>query len=73
MTRRKPNPSDKARRLVNRFAMRAEDFAFMGGRPPDEHAIINRMYERSRNELLEYIESLESRPSTVKSDIMPGD
>ena len=71
MSKRKPQPSDKGKRLVNRFAMRAEDFAFLGSRPPDEHNLIHRMYERSRDELLTYIEELERRPPTVKSFTEP--
>lgn len=72
MTRRNPEVSPKARRLVERFAARVEDYSWMGQAHPEEHTAIERGYTRARNDLLAYIEELEKRKPTTAS-ILPGD
>jgi hypothetical protein len=71
MTKRTPTLTPKAERLINRVLVRAEDYAYLGAAHPDEHKAIVAGYQRALFDLKTYIESLEKRPATVKSDVMP--
>jgi len=65
MTPRTPIVSPNALRLVNAFALRVEDLAFLGAAPPDAHAGITLGHQRARNALLAYIAKLEKRHTSI--------
>lgn len=65
MTSRIPTVSPNAMRLVNSFALRVEDLAFLGAAPPDAHAGIVLGATRARNALLAYIAKLEKRHTSI--------
>jgi len=71
MSRRLPVTSPKARYLVNRLIARSEDVAFLGASHSEDHAIIERGFERAKRDLLAYLEELERRPPTAKSFTEP--
>lgn len=67
MTRRKLPTSalTKGARLIQRFAARAEDYAFVGSYHPDEVPACTRSYNRAYRELFDYVEELEQRKPTA--------
>ena len=65
MSRRTPAVSPKARQLIDRFASRVEDYAYLGAAPPEDQHLIERGYDRAKLSLLAYIEELENRKPTA--------
>lgn len=68
MSARKSLPpiSPRARQLINAFAARVEDYAFLGAAHPDDHAAIERGKARAERALYDYIYRLEQRKPTVQ-------